>query len=195
MTQINSNPNIELPIHRFTVKEYYHLAEAGILHEDDNVELIDGRIIDMTPIGSKHASRVDSISNLLFEKLQKRAIIRVQNPIDLDEQSEPEPDVTILKKRTDFYSEHHPRPEDVLLIIEVADSSIEYDRTIKIPLYAKSGIQEVWLVNILENTVEIYHSPSQDGYKVMIKLHHTESITPTNFHDITIKIDEMLGIF
>ncbi len=191
--EINVNPNNALPIHRFTIDEYYHLAEAGILHEDDNVELIEGRIIDMTPIGSKHASCVKRIIELLTDRLQKRATIGVQDPIDLNEQTEPEPDITILKKRSDFYAEHHPRPEDVLLIIEVADSSINYDRSIKIPLYAKSGIQEVWLINLIENIIEVYQNPSQIGYKICKKVYKEDTISPLCFSDINIKASEIVG--
>ncbi|MBI5206287.1 MAG: Uma2 family endonuclease [Candidatus Firestonebacteria bacterium] len=191
--EINVNLNIELPIHRFTIDEYYHLAEAGILHEDSHVELIDGRIVDMTPIGTKHASCVKRIIELLNDRLLKRVTIGVQDPIDLNEQTEPEPDITILKKRADFYAEHHPFPEDVLLIIEVADSSIDYDRTIKIPLYAKSGIKEVWLINLIENIIEVYRNPSQAGYKFCEKVYREDAISPLCFSDINIKASEIVG--
>ncbi|MBI5206656.1 MAG: Uma2 family endonuclease [Candidatus Firestonebacteria bacterium] len=191
--EMNINPNSILQIHRFTINEYYHLAKAGILQEDDNVELIEGRIIDMTPIGSKHASCVKRIMELLINRLQKKATIGVQDPIDLNEQTELEPDITILIKRADFYAEHHPRPEDVLLIIEVADSSLEYDKTVKIPLYAKANIQEVWLINLIENIIEIYRNPSQIGYKFYEKASKEDTIFPLCFPDINIKASEIVG--
>src|SRR5919106_6741536 len=109
---------------RFTVDEYYRMAEAGILHEDDRVELIEGEIVEMAPIGSNHASHVDPLAQLLFERIGRRAIVRIQSPIHLGEYSEPQPDVTILRSRSDFYVSAHPSPADILLVVEVADTSV-----------------------------------------------------------------------
>ncbi|MBI4653697.1 MAG: Uma2 family endonuclease [Nitrospirae bacterium] len=180
-------------LHRFAVDEYQLLGEKGILHEDERVELLDGRIVDMTPIGIKHASVVNRLNNLLSEKLKGRAIVSVQNPIDLNEYSEPQLDITILKPRPDFYSEKHPKPQDVLLVIEIADASVEYDRSLKIPLYAKALIQEVWLVNLQEDTIEIYHSPSGDRYGVMVRLLFKQTVSPRGFPDLTLSVGEILG--
>lgn len=192
--QTESIQNNSLSIHRFSIDDYHNLGEVGILKEDDRVELIEGRITDMTPIGSKHAACVDRLTNLLVKKLGDNAIVRVQNPIDLtDNDSEPEPDIAILKRQSDFYAEHHPTASDVLLIIEVADSSMDYDRFIKIPLYAKAGIHEVWLVNLLDNTIETYRSPSSEGYGIMTRLLPAEALSPVLFPDINIKVAEILG--
>ena len=134
--------------------------------EDDRVELIEGRVVDMTPIGSRHSAVVKRLNSLFTRKVQGRAIVGVQDPVQLlQEQSEPEPDITLLKYREDFYSAELPKGEDVLLIIEVADTSLDYDRETKIPMYAQAKIQEVWLVNLLENCIEIYSSPSSAGYE------------------------------
>jgi Uma2 family endonuclease len=186
--------NTTLLIHRFTAKEYHKLAERNILHEDDRVELIDGRIIDMTPIGSKHAACVRRLNRLFTLKLQTRAIVQVQNPIQLDDQSEPKPDIALLKNSDDFYAEKLPATDDILLVIEVADSSLEYDRETKIPLYARANIQEVWLVNLMENTVEVYSDPSPDGYNTITKRRHNQTISPKSFPDITAVVSEIFGL-
>ena len=192
----NNKPDmdIKLPIHLFTVEEYHRLAENGILHEDDRVEFLEGRIVDMTPIGSKHASCVGRLTSMFFEKIQKRAIVQVQNPVILHEQSEPQPDIMLLKYRDDFYAERHPGPKDILLLIEVTDSSLEYEKKVKIPLYAKADILEVWLVNLVEKTLEVYRSPIQDGYEIVTKLFHTQSVSPQKFPDINLKVADILGI-
>ena len=192
--QTKLKSDMELTIHRFTVDEYHRLVETGVLHEDDNVELIEGRIVDMVPIGSKHASCVNRIIQLFADKLQKRAIVSSQNPVDLGKHSEPEPDIAILKWRNDFYRDKHPSPQDILLIIEVADASLEYDKFTKTPLYARAGIQELWLLNLLENTIEVYRSPSIDGYKTITSLSSTETVSPLSFPDIVIKTGELLGM-
>ena len=186
--------NTTVLIHRFNVEEYHRLIENNILHEDDRVELIEGRIIDMTPIGSKHAACVSRLNEILSEKLQKRAIINIQNPICLTAYTEPEPDIAIIKRRPDFYAEQLPQPEDVLLIIEVSDSSVDYDCETKIPLYAKSNIPEVWLVNLIENNVAIYSGPSSEGYNVITKHHHNQILSPKSFHDITLTVSEIFGL-
>lgn len=186
--------NTTVLIHRFNVEEYHRLIENNILHEDDRVELIEGRIIDITPIGSKHAACVSRLNEILSEKLQKRAIINIQNPICLTAYTEPEPDIAIIKRRPDFYAEQLPQPEDVLLIIEVSDSSLDYDCETKIPLYAKSNIPEVWLVNLIENNVAIYSGPSSEGYNVITKHHHNQILSPKSFHDITLTVSEIFGL-
>lgn len=146
----------------FTVDEYHRMVEAGILSEDDGVELIEGEIITMSPIGSQHAACVKKLHALLHRQVQQRAILGAQDPVRLDEYSEPEPDIALLKRRDDYYARSHPTPEDVFLIIEVAETFAEYDRRIKLPLYARAGIPEVWLVNLPERIVEVYSEPSAD---------------------------------
>lgn len=123
----------------FTVSEYYRMAEAGILGEDDRVELLEGEIVQMAPIGSNHRGTVDFLANSLVSRLGARAIVRTQNPIRLDDFSEPQPDVALLHPRADFYRRSHPTPADVLLLVEVADSSVAFDRQVKLPLYCPSG--------------------------------------------------------
>ncbi len=148
--------NTTLLNHRFIVKEYHKRIERNILHEDDRVELIDGRIVDRTPVGSKHAACVGRLNRLFSMKLQTRAIVQVQNPILLNDQSGHQPDVAPLKKRDNFYAEKLPMPDDILLAIEDAESSLEYDKETKTPLYARANIQKVWRVNLMENIVGNY---------------------------------------
>jgi len=154
----------ERPPHRFTVEQYHRMGEAGVFDEDDRVELLRGEIVRMTPIGSKHAGHVDRLNSLLHEQIGRKATLRVQNPVRLGEYSEPEPDVALLRPRDDFYVSEHPGPEDVQLLIEVADTSIDYDREDKIPVYARHGIPMVWLVDLAEECVEIYRSPAEGAY-------------------------------
>jgi Uma2 family endonuclease len=149
---------------RFTVDEYYRLAEAGILTSDDRVELLDGEIIDMVPIGSRHAAHVAKLDRLISSSLGDRAIVWIQNPIRLDRFSEPEPDIALLKPRDDFYASAHPGPDDVFLIIEVADSSLEFDRANKVPLYAEHGIPSVWLLNLQDEAIECFGQPRDGEY-------------------------------
>lgn len=151
-------------LHRFTVDEYHRMAGAGILTEDSRVELIRGRIIDMAPIGAPHLGMVNRLNRLLSALLAGRAIVSVQNPVRLDDGSEPEPDIAVLRPRDDDYASATPRADDVLLVIEVADTSLADDRAIKAPLYGESGIAEFWIVNLVENVVEVHRRPEPSGY-------------------------------
>ncbi len=140
------------------------MAGAGLFGEDDRVELVGGEIIDMAPIGSRHAAAVDRLNRLLVSRLGDRAIVRVQSPIRLDDLSEPQPDVTVLKPRADFYSDDHPGPADILLVVEVADTSAAWDRGVKVPLYAEAGAVEAWVVDLADEVVEVFRSPGAGRY-------------------------------
>ncbi len=148
----------------FTVTEYYQMVQAGIFSEDDRVELLQGEIFEMSPISSRHASCVKRLNDLLVRKLSGLCVISVQDPIRLSDYSEPQPDIAVLQFRADFYSAEHPKPEDVLLLIEVCETSGEFDRRVKLPLYAQSGIPEVWLVDLAQGQIEVYRVPSPNGY-------------------------------
>jgi len=156
--------SLPLARYRFTVDDYYRLAQAGILGEDDRVELIEGEIVMMTPIGSRHAACVSRTTRLLSGIVGDRAIVRVQLPVRLDDHSEPEPDLCLARPRGDEYDGGHPNPGDVLLLIEISDSSLAYDRGVKIPLYGRSGISAAWIVDLGRNLVEAYSGPSPDGF-------------------------------
>ncbi|MFM5980427.1 MAG: Uma2 family endonuclease [Sphaerospermopsis kisseleviana] len=178
---------------RFTVEQYHQMNAAGILTEDDRVELINGEIIEMSPIGRKHASCVNRLNSLFSQLLGKKVIVAVQNPITLDNFSEPQPDIALLKPREDFYESAHPQPSDVLLLIEVADSSFEYDRDIKIPLYAANGIIEVWLVDIIEKKIIVYRQPSENVYSEINTFQRGEILDILAFPEIKITVDSILG--
>jgi Uma2 family endonuclease len=149
---------------RFTVDEYHRMAEAGILGEDDRVELLDGEIVQVSPIGARHAATVSRLEHLFHHLAGNRAIVRGQNPVRLDNYSEPEPDIALVAPRDDYYAADHPVPRDVLLIVEVADTSLRYDRHRKLPSYARAGIPEVWLVDLTLDRVERHREPRGDAY-------------------------------
>lgn len=140
------------------------MADAGLFGGNDRVELVEGEIIDMAPIGSRHAACVDRLNRLLVSRLGEGAIVRVQSPVRLDDLSEPQPDVAVLVVRSDFYAGAHPGPADVLVVVEVADTTVGWDRGVKIPLYARAGVAEVWLVDLAAETVEVSRRPGSDGY-------------------------------
>ena len=177
----------------FHVDEYHKMSEAGILSEDDRVELIEGEIIKMSPIGSRHAACVKRLNALLNRRVGQAAIISVQDPIRLDDYSEPEPDIALLKFRDDFYSQSLPTADDVLLIIEVADTSVEYDRSVKLPLYARAGIPEVWLADLPGDGVEAYSEPVNGAYQKFRRAKRGEVLTPEEFPGLMLSVDEILG--
>ncbi len=177
----------------FTVKEYHLMVDAGILKEDDRVELIKGEIVQMSPIGRFHAACVKRLAELFILRLAQLITVGVQDPIELDDNSEPQPDLALLRRRGDFYQSGHPQPEDILLIIEVADTTVESDREVKIPLYASSGIVEVWLVNIPAECIEVYRQPSGNGYQNVQVFGRGQSIFVEAFPDVNFTVDEILG--
>lgn len=151
--------------HKLDVDDYYRMAEAGILAEDDRVELIDGEIIDMLPIGWDHAASVNGLAQALITACAGRAIVSVQNPIRIDHHNQPQPDFAILRLRPDNYrTGEPPGPADTLLLVEVADSSLRFDRAIKRPLYARAGIAEYWIVDLSRRVVDVHRSPVGDTY-------------------------------
>ena len=167
----------------FSVDDYHKMVDAGILAPSDRVELIDGEIITMSPINSLHANIVDILSEQLILKLHSKAIIRTQNPITLDDYSEPEPDIAVVKKQAGRYRLQHPQAPEVLLLIEVSDSTLDKDKSIKIPLYANAGIMEYWIVNIPEQQIEIYRQPDGTIYqnKTMFSFQETAICTTLDF--------------
>ena len=177
---------------RFSVEDYHRMLQAGILSEDDRVELIDGEIVEMAPIGPRHASQVDFLARLLWQRVGGRAIVRVQNPIRLGEQSEPHPDLCLLRPRRDYYRRFHPTAVDVLLVIEVAEATAEYDRQVKVPLYGRHGVAELWLVDLEAQRVEVYRRPRAEGYEEVRSLGRGETVSPLSFPDLTLGVDELL---
>jgi Uma2 family endonuclease len=185
--------SVQIARRHFNIIEYYRMAAAGVLSEDDRVELIEGEIIEMNPIGSRHAACVGRLTEILGRVAGNEAIVWVQNPVQVNEYSEPLPDVALLKRRDDFYAQANPRPTDVLLIIEVADSSVEYDHQIKIPLYARAGIPEVWLVNLPQKVIEIYAQPVNETYSEIRLVKQGENLTSDTIHHLMIDASQVLG--
>ena len=175
----------------FTVDAYQRLAELGVLREDDRVELIDGQVVEMTPIGGRHASCVRRLTRLFSRNLLEVAMLDVQNPVVLGEHDAPQPDLALLKPRADAYP-NHPRPPDTLLVIEVADTSVAYDRDIKIPLYARAGIPEVWLVDLSADRIYVYRDPAGGEYASVRLASRGGTITPLHFPKVTLSADEIL---
>src|SRR3990170_251848 len=158
--------SVRLLTRRFTVEEYYRMAQAGILSENDRVELIEGAIVEMAAIGSRHAACVGRLT-AVFSAAQTGGIAWVQNPIRLGRHSEPQPDLALLRPRPDFYAQAHPGPEDVLLVVEVADTSVESDRGVKVPLYARAGIAAAWLVDLAGERLIVHAAPAPEGYRAV----------------------------
>ena len=178
--------------HAYSVDDYYRMAETGILRPGDRVELIEGEIIDMAPIGSLHAAVVNRIAQTLTLAIGKRAAVSVQNPIRLDQYSEPQPDIAQLRPRADFYADAHPGPADVLLVVEVADSTLRFDREIKIPPYARHGIAEVWLVDIENGQFTIHRDPQGHGYG---QSHTQPSLTRIEVPGVSDVVLDLDGLF
>ncbi len=157
--------------HLITAAEFTRMGEAGVFARDERLELIEGEIVEMSPIGRRHAGRVRFLINLLTRMLaDDEAVIDAQDPVVLGDHSEPQPDVALLKPRADYYVDEHPRPSDVLLLIEVADTSLTYDREVKVPIYARYGVPEVWIADLEGGVVEVYRGPAAGGYA------HTERL-------------------
>ncbi len=178
--------------HLFTVDDYYRMAESGILREDDRVELIDGEIIDMAPIGPGHAGTVEELGEMLRALLPTDARLRSQNPIRLGLRAEPEPDLVIVKRQDGGYRTGHPEPADIFLVIEVAESSLVYDRQTKAPLYARAGIPELWIVNLIDHVIEVYREPSADGYRAVTVARRGDAVQSLAFPDVSIAVSDLL---
>ena len=179
---------------RFRVEDFRRMTEAGILPEESGWEIVDGYLIDKMSIGSKHASTVKKLNRILTNLVKDNAIVSVQDPIHINDYNEPEPDIALLRPRDDFYAKSHPLPDEVLLLIEVSDSTIEYDREIKKTLYAKAGIAEFWIVNLKDNTLEVYSQPKNDNYRLARILEPGEDLRSESIENLTLAIDEILGL-
>ena len=178
---------------RFSVDEYYAMAEVGILARDERVELIDGEIIAKSPIGNEHGASVDAGNHFLVSLLRGRAIVRVQSHVRLDDYNQPEPDLALLKWRDDFYRYKAPGPDDVLLIVEVSDTSLSYDRGVKLPLYERFGIPEVWIANIPGRVVEARRGPVDGRYSTFRTYRTGEVVSPAAFDDVEMSVSLFIG--
>lgn len=179
--------------HRLTAEQYLRMGELGILPPDARVELIEGEVIDMAPTGSRHAGIVRHIAHLFERAVGDAAIVSSQNPIALGSSSQPEPDIALLRPRSDFYKSRHPVAADTLLVVEVADTSLQYDRRIKVPLYARHGITEVWIVEIERDRVRAYREPTTTGYRIAQELSRRATVAPQALQQCAIDLDAVLA--
>jgi Uma2 family endonuclease len=177
----------------FTVTEYHQMIEAGVLKEDDRVELLNGEIIEICPIGPRHAAHVDRLVYILPRKLKSKATLRVQSPIILNDHSQPQPDLSLLKPRADFYANGHPTPADVLVVIEVSDSTVEKDRRAKIPTYALAEIRETWLIDLVEDRIEVHTNPYNGIYQEVRIIQRGQKVISRSLPQLKLKADEILG--
>lgn len=179
--------------HRLTAEQYRLMGECGILPPDAKVELIEGEVIDMAPTGSRHAGVVRHIASVFERAAAGAALVSIQSPIALGMTSQPEPDIALLRPRSDFYKSRHPEPADVLLLVEVADTSLRYDRRIKTPLYARHGVSEVWVVDLERDRVCVYRQPTASGYRITEDFKRRDSVAPQALAQCAIDLDAVLA--
>jgi Uma2 family endonuclease len=178
----------------FTVDEYYKMSEVGILRADIRTELINGEIIEMSPMGSRHASAVSRLNEFLVPLLKGKAQLRPQLPLRLNDYNEPEPDLCFVKPRLDYYGRKHPGSSDTLLAIEVSDSSLRYDRDVKSGVYSTARMQEFWIVHLKGDVLLVFRDPSKGAYKTSLTLHRGESVKSLAFPEIEITVSDLLGL-
>lgn len=177
---------------KWNVRDYERLIQTGFFGEDERIELISGELVTMPPISSGHSGHVKRLNRVLANKLGARATIGVQDPIRLDDESEPQPDFSILKPRADDYTDSHPTPSDVFWLIEVAETSVDYDRKTKARLYARAGITELWVVDLRANQIEVFREPSPEEYRAHQIFARGDEIHPLAFPDVTFPVNEIL---
>ena len=185
--------SVKLARKLFTTTEYHQMIAAGVFDEDDRLELIEGEIVEMSPIGPRHVASVNRLTEVLGEHIRGLAILSVQNPIQLSDFSEPQPDLTLLKRRSDFYALALPTVADVLVAIEVADTTVEKDRGAKIPSYARAGVAESWLVDLFNNRIEIYSRPASGVYQEIRVVLRGQPVVSTAIPQLQLTADDILG--
>jgi Uma2 family endonuclease len=176
---------------KFSVEEFYKLAEVGVLSEDDRVELLDGQIMVMSPIGESHRTVVDSLAEVLTDQRKGRYRVAVQNPLRIDGEDEPQPDLVLYHRSV---IGRHPKPSETLLVIEVADASLDYDQRTKIPIYASADIQESWVIDLIRHCIHVYREPNPSGryYEMTTSFNRSDFVSPLAFPDIRIRLDDLL---
>lgn len=197
---VQASAPLRIDVRRLKLTEYHWLIEHGFFHEDERVELIRGVLHQMSPEGPRHAAVIDRLHDHFFSKLGERAQVRAQHPISLPESgSEPEPDLVLAKKREDYYSSRHPVPEEVILVVEVAASSLEEDQRVKVPIYAAAGIAECWIVNLRDDRIEVYREPivPAEGaayYHQHLRFSAQDILHPARFPDCALAVADLLTL-
>ncbi len=186
--------NVQVNHRLLTNTEYHKMIAAGILHEDEHLELIQGKLIQMSPIGAKHAACLRHVDKLLNSIVSEQVLISTQNPIVLGDGTEPEPDIALLKMREDFYARAHPTPKDIYFLIEIADYSLDYDRQIKVPIYAKTGIAQVWIIDVNDPKIIVHDNPLLGSYQNTKTYTHGNLELPLPNKE-TLNVDNLLKVF
>jgi Uma2 family endonuclease len=184
---------VQLNRRRFTVDEFMQLAERGILGEEDRVELINGEIIEMAAIGPPHAGCVNRTTRLIDRRLGDSVVLAGQNPVITSHYYMPQPDIAVLRPREDFYDRSHPTPDDILLLIEVSDTTLQFDRKVKLPQYAQAGIPEVWIIDLNGKRIERYSEPVDGTYRVVRRLRRGQTITSTILPALSLPVGDIIG--
>ena len=177
----------------FTTDEYYRMAEVGILTPGERVELIEGEIVRMSPIGLRHAACVNRTADLFMLNFRRKATVTVQNPAHLNQYNEPQPDILLLKHRDDYYASKHPSPEDILLLVEVSDTTLGFDLKVKIPLYAAMGVPEVWVADLRKNVIRVFRNPEAGQYRIVLTFNAGDSLSVLAFPDVVFNTRDLIG--
>jgi Uma2 family endonuclease len=178
---------------KFSVDEYHRMGEAGIFHPEMRLELIEGEVLEMSPVGTRHVATVNRATALFVGRLAGRAMVSVQNPVTLDGYSEPQPDLLLAGFREDYYASRRIGPPDVLLAIEVSDTTLRHDRDRKMPLYARAGVRELWIVDLGGERLHAYRDVGPAGYRTVFSWSRSEDVTPAAFPDVVIRVEELIG--
>jgi len=184
--------SVQVARRHFSIGEYERMVETGILREDDRVELIEGEILEMSPIGERHAACVRKVNRTLMRLVGDRSLVSVQSPIAIPEWSEPEPDVALLVPRADFYATGHPEPKHVQVLVEVADSSIDYDLTVKVPLYARAGVKETWVIDLRKREVIVFTNPRLGVYRTRRAFGRGETFETKRVPGLAVSTNDLL---
>jgi Uma2 family endonuclease len=180
--------------HAVTVDEFGRMVDAGVFAADRRLELIDGEILDMSPIGSPHQACVDRLTRLFAPlAVSGQALLRVQGSVQVNDLSQPQPDVALLRPRDDFYAGRHPGPDAVFLVVEVADTSLRFDRQVKLPMYAQAGVAEAWVIDLNGGVVDVATRPSSQGYDSVVQAARGDVLSPVAFPDLTVAVTQILG--
>ncbi len=190
-TTLDCSDPTDSGVYRLTVDAYHRMIDAGIFNEDDRVELINGELRTMAPINAGHAGKSKRLNRLFSVRVGDQALVAVQDPLTLPEHSEPEPDLMLLRPRDDYYEGATPMPEDVLLVVEISDSSLRYDRDTKIPLYASHKIPEVWLIDLQNRRLMIYRDPGFEGYRQILIPDKNQVVAPVMLPGVEIRFSEL----
>ncbi len=185
-------PKLECETRKFTVEEYYRMAEVGILHPEERVELICGEIVPMAPIGPQHNSGVIRLTEAFVALFRGVFVVMPQGSIRLNQYTEPEPDIALLKPRADYYADSLPTPDDLVIAIEVSDSTLAYDREVKVNLYAQASIPETWIMNLVDDCIEAFTGPGPEGYANHAVYHRGDRISPSTLPDVDFAVEVLL---